>query len=222
MSDYKIEKVSHLYKPYSALCLCWRDNGKHGLFYDNVQPSFARHPCDLFDENGNREKWKDLKRYPVENCINILPKKSSEDEGFLRKHIAGGIQVSNFGRVGIPIKRENCKECNGIADDGKTKRECKLKSECPAVFHYILPQYEECSWNETEQKFEKYNGYLAVNINGKEECVYDLVAEAFEIKEEGKEIHHIDNNGHHNTPSNLVALTKEEHEQLHARESSNS
>ncbi len=220
MSDYKIEKVSHLYEPYSALCLCWRDNGKYGLFYDNVQPSFARHPCDLFDENGNKEEWQDLKGETAESLVKeMLP------EGFLRDNIAGGIQVSNFGRVGIPIKCEGCQGCKGCKLNPENKDTVSIKDkqvEKCKKFHFVLPQYEKCSWNETEQKFEKYNGYLVANIIDEEILVYNLVAEAFGKKEEGKEIHHIDNNGHHNTPDNLIALTEEEHRQLHARESSNS
>lgn len=270
MSDYKIEEVSHRYEPYSALCLCWRNNEKNGLFYDNIQPSFACHPCDLFDEDGNREEWKDLKRYPVEKCINILPKKSSEDEGFLRKHIAGGIQVSNFGRVGIPIKCERCQGCKGCKLNPENKDTVSIKDkqvEKCEKFHFVLPQYESLFWNDSEQKFEKYNGYLAVNINGKEECVYELVAEALGMKEDTRnslknenqdlidyinkkstetvkeklaeaietikkgenislQIHHINNNGHHNTPTyhrkdgkliegNLIALPEDVHNEIH-------
>lgn len=230
-----IKKVSSEYTPYLALALCWKDQGQTGLFYDKVPASFARHPCDLFDkENGNREEWKNLTGYKVDVCKDMLPKKAI----YLRNNIAGGLQVSSFGRVGIPINNKFCKGCNG----------CKLKSKCGDAFHYILPQYEESEWNETEQEFKKYNGYLVVNINGEERLVYELVAEAFELKKEAfqkmkefmkkkkiefddenklkddfnngeLQIHHINNNGHHNTPwngedGNLIALPDSVHQKL--------
>lgn len=255
-----IKKVSSEYTPYLALALCWKDQGQKGLFYDKVPASFARHPCDLFDLNGNREEWKDLTGYKVDNCKDMLPKKAES----LRNNIAGGLQVSNFGRVGIPIKcnekNELFKGCKGCALSERTVsialEENKTKSidKC-TKFHFILPQYEKCSWNEKEFNSD-YNGYLVVNINGKEWLVYELVAEAFKMKEGNKDfidyikekcgygdeenlkkafkelknadelqIHHIDNNGHHNTPTywdengtmikgNLIALPKSVHQEL--------
>lgn len=277
-----IKKVSSEYTPYLALALCWNDQGQKGLFYDKVPASFARHPCDLFDkENGNREEWKNLTGYKVDNCKDMLPKKAES----LRNNIAGGLQVSNFGRVGIPIKcnekNELFKGCKGCALSERTVsialEENKTKSidKC-TKFHFILPQYEKCSWNEEEKFIDEYNGYLMVDIKTKEEnwkgetikiekrLVYLLVAEAFKMKEEtfqkmkegnkdfidyikekcgyGDEenlkkafkelknadelqIHHIDNNGHHNTPTywdengtmikgNLIALPKSVHQEL--------
>lgn len=246
-----IKKVSSEYTPYLVLALCWKDQGQTGLFYDKVPASFARHPCDLFDKNGNREEWKYLneeeksietvsedknakEKLIKEHFKNLLPEKAE----YLWKNIAGGIQVSSFGRVGIPINNKYCKGCNG----------CELKSKCGDAFHYILPQYEESEWNETEQEFKKYNGYLVVNINGEERLVYELVAEAFELKKEAfqkmkefmkkkkiefddenklkddfnngeLQIHHINNNGHHNTPwngedGNLIALPDSVHQNL--------
>lgn len=277
-----IKKVSSEYTPYLALALCWKDQGQTGFFYDKVPVSFARHPCDLFDkENGNREEWKNLTGYKVDNCKDMLPKKAES----LRNNIAGGLQVSNFGRVGIPIKcnekNELFKGCKGCALSERTVsialEENKTKSidKC-TKFHFILPQYEKCSWNEEEKFIDEYNGYLMVDIKTKEEnwkgetikiekrLVYLLVAEAFKMKEEtfqkmkegnkdfidyikekcgyGDEenlkkafkelknadelqIHHIDNNGHHNTPTywdengtmikgNLIALPKSVHQEL--------
>lgn len=244
--------VEHPYEPYLVKAPCWIGNGQ--IKYDYVPASFARHPCDLFDKNGNREEWKYLneeeksietvlkdknvkekEKLIEEHFKNLLPEKAE----YLRKHIAGGIQVSSFGRVGIPINNKFCKGCNG----------CKLESKCGDAFHYILPQYEEGEWNETEQGFKKYNGYLVVNINGEERLVYELVAQAFELKkaafqkmkkfmEKKKlnfgdenelkdafnnkklQIHHINNNGHHNTPwngedGNLIALPDSVHKEIH-------
>lgn len=278
-----IKKVSSEYTPYLALALCWNDQGQKGLFYDKVPASFARHPCDLFDkENGNREEWKNLTGYKVDNCKDMLPKKAES----LRNNIAGGLQVSNFGRVGIPIKcnRENelFKGCKGCALSERTVSIALEENKTESIdkctkFHFILPQYEKCSWNEKEEEFNiDYNGYLMVDIKTKEEnwkgetikiekrLVYLLVAEAFKMKEEtfqkmkegnkdfidyikekcgyGDEenlkkafkelknadelqIHHIDNNGHHNTPTywdengtmikgNLIALPKSVHQEL--------
>lgn len=194
MSKDKKYMVEQPYEPYLVKAPCWiRNGGKTEIFYDYVPASFARHPCDLFDKNGEREVWKSLTEYTADNCKDMLPKK----EGYLRDNIAGGLEVSNFGRVGIRI---NCKS--------SCKCSCK-------ICHYILPQYEKCSWNDSKQEFENYNGWLVVKINGMEEYVYSLVAEAFEIKENGKQIHHLDNNGHHNTPDNLKALTSEEHAKEH-------
>lgn len=214
INDVEITEVSSLYNsPFSALALCWNDNGKKGFFYDKVPASFSRHPCDLFVENGKIEAWKPLERYGKEIIEFLLP----ADASYLHKNIAGSLEVSDFGRVGIPINNESCEGCNG----------CALKKKCKK-FHYILPQREKCSWNEgywkklhniyiSKQKFEMYNGWLIVDINGREEFVYRLVAEAFGIKEEGKQIHHIDNNGYHNTPDNLEPLTPEEHRERHNR-----
>lgn len=288
-----IKKVSSEYTPYLALALCWNDQGQKGLFYDKVPASFARHPCDLFDkENGNREEWKNLTGYKVDNCKDMLPKKAES----LRNNIAGGLQVSNFGRVGIPIKcnekNELFKGCKGCALSERTVsialEENKTKSidKC-TKFHFILPQYEKCSWNEEEKFIDEYNGYLMVDIKTKEEnwkgetikiekrLVYHLVAEAFKMKEStlkyleeenpnlityineiidetvknkalkkeaieelnkaietlrkgetiSLQIHHIDNNGHHNTPTywdenekmikgNLIALPESVHQKL--------
>lgn len=246
--------VEHPYEPYLVKAPCWIGNGQ--IKYDYVPASFARHPCDLFDKNGNREEWKYLneeEKLIKEHFKNLLPEKAE----YLWEHIAGGIQVSSFGRGGIPINNKYCKGCNG----------CKLESKCGDAFHYILPQYEEGEWNETEQGFKKYNGYLVVdNAISKENdrLVYHLVAEAFKMKEDtlkkmekgnkdfidyikekcgyGDEenlkkafkelknadelqIHHIDNNGHHNTPTywdengtmikgNLIALPKSVHQEL--------
>ena len=176
-----IKKVSSEYTPYLALALCWKDQGQTGLFYDKVPASFARHPCDLFDkENGNREEWKNLTGYKVDNCKDMLPKKAK----CLRNNIAGGLQVSNFGRVGIPIKCNGksgfCKECKGCALSERTVSIALEENKTESIdkctkFHFILPQYEKCSWNEKEEKFIDYNGYLVVNINGKERSVYKLV-----------------------------------------------
>lgn len=277
-----IKKVSSEYTPYLALALCWKDQGQTGFFYDKVPVSFARHPCDLFDLNGNREEWKDLTGYTKDVCKDMLPKKAES----LRNNIAGGLQVSNFGRVGIPIKcnRENelFKGCKGCALSERTVSIALEENKTESIdkctkFHFILPQYEKCSWNEKEEEFNiDYNGYLMVDIKTKEEnwkgetikiekrLVYLLVAEAFKMKEEtfqkmkegnkdfidyikekcgyGDEenlkkafkelknadelqIHHIDNNGHHNTPTywdengtmikgNLIALPKSVHQEL--------
>lgn len=276
-----IKKVSSEYTPYLALALCWNDQGQKGLFYDKVPASFARHPCDLFDLNGNREEWKDLTGYKVDNCKDMLPKKAES----LRNNIAGGLQVSNFGRVGIPIKcnekNELFKGCKGCALSERTVSIALEENKTESIdkctkFHFILPQYEKCSWNEKEEKFIDYNGYLMVDIKTKKENwkgetikiekrrVYHLVAEAFKMKEEtfqkmkegnkdfidyikekcgyGDEenlqkafkelknadklqIHHIDNNGHHNTPTywdengkmiegNLIALPDSVHQKL--------
>lgn len=244
--------VEHPYEPYLVKAPCWIGNGQ--IKYDYVPASFARHPCDLFDKNGKREEWKYLneeeksietvlkdknvkekERLIEEHFKNLLPEKAE----YLWEHIAGGIQVSSFGRVGIPINNKFCKGCNG----------CKLKSKCGDAFHYILPQYEESEWNETEQVCKKYNGYLVVNINGEERLVYELVAQAFELKKaafqkmkkfmekkkldfgdenelkdafnnEKLQIHHINNNGHHNTPwngedGNLIALPESVHKEIH-------
>ncbi len=277
-----IKKVSSEYTPYLALALCWKDQGQTGLFYDKVPASFARHPCDLFDkENGNREEWKNLTGYKVDNCKDMLPKKAK----CLRNNIAGGLQVSNFGRVGIPIKcnRENelFKGCKGCALSERTVSIALEENKTESIdkctkFHFILPQYEKCSWNEKAEEFNSdYNGYLVVNINGKERSVYELVAEAFKMKEStlkyleeenpnlityineiidetvnkealkkeaieelnkaietlrkgetiSLQIHHIDNNGHRNTPTywdengtmikgNLIALPESVHQKL--------
>lgn len=261
-----IKKVSSEYTPYLALALCWKDQGQTGLFYDKVPASFARHPCDLFDKNGKREEWKDLTGYTKDVCEDMLPKKAKA----LRDNIAGMLQVSNFGRVGIPIKcnegNKLFKGCKGCALSERTVSIALEENKTESIdkctkFHFILPQYEKCSWNETEQEFKKYNGYLVVNINGKERSVYKLVAQAFELKkaafqkmeESNKDfidyikekcgygdeenlkkafknadelqIHHIDNNGHRNTPTywdengtmikgNLIALPKSVHQEL--------
>ncbi len=276
-----IKKVSSEYTPYLALALCWKDQGQTGFFYDKVPVSFARHPCDLFDLNGNREEWKDLTRYTKDVCKDMLPKKAK----CLRNNIAGGLQVSNFGRVGIPIKcnekNELFKGCKGCALSERTVSIALEENKTESIdkctkFHFILPQYEKCSWNEKEEEFNSdYNGYLVVNINGKELLVYELVAEAFKMKEStlkyleeenpnlityineiidetvknkalkkeaieelnkaietlrkgetiSLQIHHIDNNGHHNTPTywdengtmikgNLIALPKSVHQEL--------
>lgn len=248
-----IKKVSSEYTPYLALALCWKDQGQTGLFYDKVPASFARHPCDLFDKNGKREEWKDLTGYTKDVCEDMLPKKAKA----LRDNIAGMLQVSNFGRVGIPIKcnegNKLFKGCKGCALSERTVSIALEENKTESIdkctkFHFILPQYEKCSWNETEQEFKKYNGYLVVNINGKEWLVYKLVAQAFELKkaafqkmkkfmEKKKldfgdenelkdafnnkklQIHHINNNGHHNTPwngedGNLIALPDSVHQKL--------
>lgn len=270
-----IKKVSSEYTPYLALALCWKDQGQTGLFYDKVPASFARHPCDLFDLNGNREEWKDLTGYTKDVCEDMLPEKAK----YLWKNIAGGIQVSSFGRVGIPIKcnekNELFKGCKGCALSERTVSIALEENKTESIdkctkFHFILPQYEKCSWKEKEKEKEEefnsdYNGYLVVNINGKEQSVYELVAEAFKMKEDtlkkmeesnkdfidyikekcgyGDEenlkkvfnelknadklqIHHIDNNGHHNTPTywdengtmikgNLIALPESVHKEIH-------
>lgn len=269
-----IKKVSSEYTPYLALALCWKDQGQTGLFYDKVPVSFASHPCDLFDLNGNREEWKDLTGYTKDVCEDMLPKKAKA----LRDNIAGMLQVSNFGRVGIPIKcnegNKLFKGCKGCALSERTVSIALEENKTESIdkctkFHFILPQYEKCSWNEKEKEEEEefnsdYNGYLVVNINGKERSVYELVAEAFKMKEdtlkkmeeveEGNkdfidyikekcgygdeenlkkafknadelQIHHIDNNGHRNTPTywdengtmikgNLIALPKSVHQEL--------
>ena len=266
INDVKITEVSSLYdNPFPALALCWYDNGKKGLFYDNVPASFSRHPCDLFVKNGKREAWKPLERYGKEIIEFLLP----ADASYLHKNIAGSLEVSDFGRVGISINNESCNGCEG----------CSLKNKCKK-FHYILPQREKCSWNEgywerfyniyiSKQEFEMYNGWLVVDINGREEFVYRLVAEAFKMKEKTREelekensdlityinkislgiatteleeaikkikngenvpleIHHIKNNGHHNTPTywdenskmiegNLIALPEKVHQKIHGK-----
>ena len=208
--------------------------------------------------------------YKVDACKDMLPKKAI----CLRNNITGGIQVSSFGRVGIPIKcnekNELFKGCKGCALSERTVSIALEENKTESIdkctkFHFILPQYEKCSWNEKEEEFNSdYNGYLVVNINGKEWSVYELVAEAFKMKEEtfqkmkegnkdfidyikekcgyGDEenlkkafkelknadelqIHHINNNGHHNTPTywdengtmikgNLIALPKSVHQEL--------
>ena len=264
-----IKKVSSEYTPYLALALCWKDQGQTGLFYDKVPASFARHPCDLFDKNGKREEWKDLTGYTKDVCEDMLPKKAKA----LRDNIAGMLQVSNFGRVGIPIKcnegNKLFKGCKGCALSERTVSIALEENKTESIdkctkFHFILPQYEKCSWNEKEEKFIDYNGYLVVNINGKERSVYKLVTQAFKMKEdtlkkmeEGNkdfidyikekcgygdeenlkkafkelknadelQIHHINNNGHRNTPTywdengtmikgNLIALPESVHQKL--------
>lgn len=247
-----IKKVSSEYTPYLALALCWKDQGQTVFFYDKVPVSFARHPCDLFDLNGNREEWKDLTGYNKDVCEDMLPKKAKA----LRDNIAGMLQVSNFGRVGIPIKCKGesgfCKGCKGCKlncdSEKKVYLRKKLVKKCEN-FHFILSQYESLFWNNSQQKFETYNGYLVVNINGEERLVYELVAEAFELKKEAfqkmkefmkkkeiefddenklkddfnngeLQIHHINNNGHHNTPwngedGNLIALPESVHKEIH-------
>ena len=218
MSEDKKYMVEHPYEPYLVKAPCWiRNGGKTEILYDYVPASFARHPCDLFDKNGEREVWKSLTEYTADNCKNMLPKASPEKEGYLRDNIVGGLEVSSFGRIGIPIKREDCNGCKG----------CTLRTECDKrTFHYILPQYEKCSWNDSQQEFENYNGWLVVNIKEKKEDgeekeeekhVYDLFAKAFlgKIEGDGKETHHKDNNGHHNTLDNLELLTKSEHFERH-------
>ena len=182
INDVEITEVSSLYdNPFPALALCWYDNGKKGLFYDNVPVCITRHPCDLFKENGEKEVWEPLKRYGREKIEILLP----GDAPYLYEHIFGNfLEVSSFGRIGIPIKNESCKGCNG----------CDLSGKCNK-FHYIIPQREKCSWNEgywnkknntyiSKQEFEMYNGWLVVDINGQEEFVYSLVAEAFKMKED--------------------------------------
>lgn len=270
-----IKKVSSEYTPYLVLALCWKDQGQTGLFYDKVPASFARHPCDLFDKNGNREEWKYLneeeksietvleyknvkEKLIKEHFKNLLPEKAK----YLRENIAGGIQVSSFGRVGIPIKcnGENklFKGCKGCALSERTVSIALEENKTESIdkctkFHFILPQYEKCSWKEKEEEEEEefnsdYNGYLVVNINGEERLVYELVAQAFELKKEAfqkmkefmkkkklnfgdenklkddfnngeLQIHHINNNGHHNTPwngedGNLIALPDSVHQNL--------
>ncbi len=284
--------VEHPYEPYLVKAPCWIGNGQ--IKYDYVPASFARHPCDLFDKNGNREEWKYLNeeeksietvleyKNVKEHFKNLLPEKAK----YLWKNIAGGIQVSSFGRVGIPIKcngeNELFKGCKGCALSERTVSIALEENKTESIdkctkFHFILPQYEKCSWKEKEKEKEKeeeeefnsdYNGYLVVNINGKERLVYELVTEAFKMKEDtlkkmeecneecnndfidyikekcgyGDEenlkkvfkelknadklqIHHIDNNGHHNTPTywdengtmikgNLIALPESVHQKL--------
>lgn len=247
MSEDKNYMVKHPYEPYLVKAPCWiRNGGKTEILYDYVPASFARHPCDLFDKNGNRELWEHLTGCTAENCKNMLPK----DATYLWRNItANGLEVSSFGRVGIPIICKNCKGCIG----------CKSHDECER-FHYILPQREKCSWSEgywdkkrnayiPKQEFEMYNGWLVVDINGEERLVYELVAEAFGLKKdafqkmkkfmekkkldfgdenklkdafnnEKLQIHHINNNGHHNTPwngedGNLIALPESVHEEIH-------
>lgn len=293
--DKDINMVEHPYEPYLVKAPCWiRNGGRTEVLYDYVPASFARHPCDLFDKNEEREVWKSLTEYTADNCKNMLPKKAI----CLRNNIAGGLQVSNFGRVGIPIKcngkNELFKGCKGCALSERTVsialEENKTEYKC-TKFHFILPQYEKCSWNEEEEEFNNdYNGYLMVDIKTKEENwkgetikiekirVYHLVAEAFKMKEStlkylkeenpnlityineiidgtvnkevlkkeaieelnkaietlqkgetiSLQIHHIDNNGHHNTPTywdenetmirgNLIALPEGIHNKIHGK-----
>lgn len=234
MNEDKYMMVEHPYEPYLVKAPCWIGNGQ--IKCDYVPASFARHPCDLFDKNRKREVWRSIERYGKEKIEFLLP----DDAPYLWKNISGGLEVSSFGRVGIPINNKSCKECAG----------CSLKEKCER-FHYILPQYEKCSWNETNQKFDNYNGYLVVDIKGRKETVYHLVAEAFGLKEDifqktkefmkkekldfgddeklkkayendELEIHHIDNNGHHNTPwngtdGNLIVLPKSVHDLIHRK-----
>lgn len=264
--------VEHPYEPYLVKAPCWIGNGQ--IKYDYVPASFARHPCDLFDLNGNREEWKDLTGYTKDVCKDMLPEKAK----YLWKNIAGGIQVSSFGRVGIPIKcnekNELFKGCKGCTLSERTVSIALEENKTESIvkctkFHFILPQYEKCSWNEKKEEFNSdYNGYLVVNINGEERLVYELVAKAFKMKEDtlkkmeecneecnndfidyikekcgyGDEenlkkafkklknadelqIHHINNNGHHNTPTywdengkmikgNLIALPDSVHQKL--------
>lgn len=262
--------VEHPYEPYLVKAPCWIGNGQ--IKYDYVPASFARHPCDLFDKNGNREEWKYLneeeksietvlkdknakEKLIKEHFKNLLPEKAE----YLWENIAGGIQVSSFGRVGIPIKcngeNELFKGCKGCALSERTVSIALEENKNESIdkctkFHFILPQYEKCSWNEKKEEFNiDYNGYLVVNINGKERSVYKLVAQAFELKkaafqkmkkfmEKKKldfgdenelkdafnnkklQIHHINNNGHHNTPwngedGNLIALPDSVHKKIH-------
>lgn len=295
-NEITIKKVKSNYKPYLALALCWTDDRAKGLFYNYIQPSFANHPCDLFDRKGNREEWKYLNedeesiKGKIETVLEdkekeklikehfkiLLPKKAE----FLRDNIAGSLQVSNFGRVGIPInckgKSGLCKGCEDCKLNPKNTEEVSIALEKTTnsvkkceKFHFILSQYESLCWNNSQQEFETYNGYLVVNINGKERLVYELVSEAFKMKEETfqkmkednkdfidyikekcgygdddeenlkkafkelkdadkLQIHHIDNNGHHNTPTywneygtmikgNLIALPEKVHQKIHGK-----
>lgn len=197
MSEEK-KVIDNHYKPFLVKAPCWIGGGK--VVYDWVPASFARHPCDLFgkdveDKDEKKEEWKTLPNSEkmVKKIIALLPEKIPKEIKSANK-----LDVSNFGRIGIPMN-------------------CKSKCSCPCkICHYILPQYEKCSWNKTKQEFENYNGWLVVKTGETEEdYVYRLVAEAFNKKEDGKQIHHIDNNGHHNTPDNLKPLTPEDHAKEH-------
>ena len=77
----------------------------------------------------------------------------------------------------------------------------------------ILPLYEQST----------SDGYLVFCIeNNKEYLVYNAVAKTFNRVEElettnyeGYYVHHINNNGHENTPENLIWLTKDQHDIVH-------
>ena len=70
------------------------------------------------------------------------------------------------------------------------------------------------------------NGYLAVEIKGKENFIHRLVAYYFlkdtwtSLVEQGEiiEVHHRDKNRHNNNVTNLVPMSKEAHQRLHLEE----
>lgn len=74
-------------------------------------------------------------------------------------------------------------------------------------------------------QFEKGegDGYLQVKIPGVgTKLVYQLVIETYKSVDElsknnytGYQVHHINENGHENTPENLIWLTKEQHNAVH-------
>ena len=81
------------------------------------------------------------------------------------------------------------------------------------------------------ENFEKVptkdiNGYLAVDINGKESFIHRLVAYYFKrdawthLVEQSViiEVHHRDKNKHNNDISNLVPMSREAHQRLHLEE----
>lgn len=117
------------------------------------------------------------------NKIVCMTKTLLDDEVWKKHPKLEDIEVSNYGRVRKIIKT------NGIEE---------YKYE-------ILSQYEES---------DRSDGYLKVNVSDKKSYyVYKLVVETFKSidNQEGYEVHHINNNGHENTPENLIWLTKEQH-----------
>lgn len=73
--------VEHPYEPYLVKAPCWIGNGQ--IKYDYVPASFARHPCDLFDKNGNREEWKYLNE--EEKSIETVLKDKNAKEKLIQK-----------------------------------------------------------------------------------------------------------------------------------------
>lgn len=73
-----------------------------------------------------------------------------------------------------------------------------------------------------------FDGYLKMkeaSVNGKEIAtetpVYKFIALAFLGESEGKEIHHINNNGYDSRPENLIYLTSPDHSRVHDKKIKN-
>ena len=120
---------------------------------------------------------------------------------------------------------ENCPECPALSrialkneiwkKHSETKllvsnlgRVAKSEKEIPSL-EEILPQKEkDCD----------ESGYLVAE-SATSHFVYRLVAETFKPMQSysGYACHHIDNNGTHNTPDNLIWLTKSQHTEVHKK-----